>query len=338
MTTSTRRAVVRAPHRIELEERALPDPGPGEALLRTLAVGICGSDLHVLEGAHPFVALPVFPGHEVVAEVEAAGEGADRWRGRRVVLEPALVCGACRNCRRGRDNICEHLAVMGFQAPGGMGERFLAPADRLHGVPDAMSLDAAVLVEPVAVATHAARMVGPVEGRDVAVVGAGTIGLLCAQVALAGGAASVAVSDVDAGRRALAAGFGLEARESIAPQSVDVTFECVGVEGALRQAVASSRKGAKVAVVGVYGADPRVQAGLVQDWELTLQGCLMYTGEDYREAIRLLEAGAIDADRMISARYPLEAVDEAFQRARARGDTLKVVIEPRGSSGGVPTK
>lgn len=328
MTTTTRRAVVRTPHQIELEDHDLPDPSPGEVLLRTLAVGICGSDLHVLEGAHPFVTLPVFLGHEVVAEVEAVGEEAEGWLGRRVVLEPSLVCGTCRNCRRGRYNICEHLAVMGFQAPGGMGERFLAPADRLHGVPDAMSLDAAVLVEPVAVATHAVRMVGPVEGRDVAVVGAGTIGLLCAQVARAGGAASVVVSDIDAGRRDLAEGFGLEARESISPQSVDVTFECVGVEGALRHAVASCRKGAAVAVVGVYGADPRVQASLVQDWELTLQGCLMYTVEDYREAIRLLHGGAIDAERMISARYALEEVDDAFQRAGARGGTLKVVIEP----------
>lgn len=328
MTLSTRRAVVRAPHRIELEEHALPDPGSGEVLLHTIAVGICGSDLHVLEGAHPFVTLPVYPGHEVVAEVEVVGEGAEGWLGRRVVLEPSLVCGTCRNCRSGRYNICEHLEVMGFQAPGGMGARFAAPADRLHTVPESMSADTAVLVEPVAVATHAVRVVGPVEGRDVAVVGAGTIGLLCAQVACAGGAASVTVSDIDAGRRALAEGFGLAAREKLAPGSADVTFECVGVEGALRQAVAVSRKGAKVAVVGVYGADPRVQAGLVQDWELTLQGSLMYTGEDYREAIRLLGAGAIDAGRMISARFPLDAVDEAFQRAGERGDVLKVVIEP----------
>lgn len=328
MTISTLRAVVRAPHRIELEERELADPGPGEVLLRTLAVGICGSDLHVLEGLHPFVTLPVFPGHEVVAEVEAAGAGAEGWVGRRVVLEPSLVCGACRNCRSGRYNICEHLAVMGFQAPGGMGERFLAPADRLHGVPEAMSTDAAVLVEPVAVATHAMRMAGPVADRDVAVVGAGTIGLLCAQVARAHGVASLAVSDVDPGRRALAEGFGFQARNELAPATVDVALECVGVEGALQQAIASSRKGATVAVVGVYGADPRVQAGLVQDWELRLQGCLMYTAEDYREAIRLLEAGAIDVGRMISARYPLDEVEAAFERAAARGATLKVVIEP----------
>lgn len=326
----TRRAVVRAPHRIELEEHDVRDPGSGEVLLRTLAVGICGSDLHVLEGAHPFVTLPVFPGHEIVAEVEAVGEGADAWRDRRVVLEPSLVCGTCRNCRSGRYNICETLAVMGFQVPGGMGERFLAPADRLHALPDSMSLDAAVLVEPVAVATHAVRIVGPVDGRDVAVVGSGTIGLLCAQVARAGGASSVVVSDIDSGRRTLAEDFGFEAREELAPKSADVTFECVGVEGALRTAIASSRKGANVAVVGVYGADPRMQAGLVQDWELTLQGCLMYTAEDYREAIRLLEVGAIDVGRMISARYPLGDVEAAFERAAGRGDVLKVVIEPGG--------
>lgn len=329
MPHRTLRAVVREPHRIELEVHELADPGPGEVRLRTLAVGVCGSDLHVLEGAHPFVALPVYPGHEVVAEVEAAGADAETWLGRQVVLEPSIACGTCRSCRSGRYNICERLAVMGFQVPGGMGERFLAPADRLHEVPAGLSLDAAVLVEPLAVAMHAAWRVGPLAERDAVVLGAGTIGILCAHVARSRGAARVIVSDVDAGRRALAERFGFPAVGALGSRVADVAFECVGNESALRAAIAASRKGATVAVVGVYGRDPSIQAGLVQDWELTLVGCLMYTGQDYREALELLSAGAIDAASLISARYSLEGVEAAFEHAARRGSTLKVLIEPR---------
>lgn len=332
MSATSQRAVIAAPHRLELDRADLAAPREGEVRLRSLAVGICGSDLHVLEGRHPFVSYPVHPGHEVVAEVEAAGPGLEPWLGRRVVLEPSLVCGACRQCRAGRYNVCERLAVMGFQAAGGMAERFVAPIDRLHPVPDGMAVETAALVEPAAVAVHAARMAGSLAGCDVAVVGAGAIGLLCAQVAAAQGAASVRLSDPDPRRVALARALGLDAADRLPERAHDVVFECVGVEGALRAAIAASRKGATVAVVGVYGDDPRVQAGLVQDWELRLQGCLMYTAEDYREAIALLDRGAIDADRMVTDRFALADVESAFAAAARGGETLKVLLLPASRS------
>lgn len=329
MPTASRRVVVSEPHRLEIEPHEPGPPPAGWVRLRTLAIGVCGSDLHVFEGHHPFVSFPVHPGHEVVAEVVEAGQGAESRLGERVALEPSLTCGRCRHCRAGRYNICENLEVMGFQAPGGMADAFLAPADRLHTLPEGMGVDAGVLVEPTAVATHAARLVGPLEGRDVAVVGAGTIGVLCAQVARALGAASVVVSDIDPARRARAEErFGLHAASTLPELGADVVFECVGVEGALRTAIDAVRKGGTVAVVGVYGSDPRVQAGLVQDREVRLQGSLMYTGEDYRAAIELLAAGAIDADGMITHRYPLAEAREAYECAGSGGDALKVVLLP----------
>jgi len=286
----------------------------------------------VLAGHHPFVSYPVLPGHEIAAEVVAVGADADAaWIGARVALEPSLACGTCRHCRAGRYNICEHLRVMGFQAPGGMADAFLAPLDRLHRLPDALSATAGALVEPVAVATHAIRLAeegaAPLEGRNVAVIGAGTIGILCAQVARAAGA-TVTVADLDAARREMAGGFGFSAASSLGEDGFDVVFECVGVEGALRGAIDASRKGATVMVVGVYGSDPKIQAALIQDWELRLQGSLMYTAEDYEEAIRLLADGSIDAERMVTSEHPLADVGRAFEIAAAGGASLKVLLRP----------
>ena len=328
----TTRVVIDGPGAMRLEAVDLPVPGPGEARLRPLAIGICGSDLHVLAGHHPFVRYPVHPGHEIAAEVVAVGDDADAaWIGARAALEPSLVCGTCRPCRSGRYNICENLRVMGFQAPGGMADAFVSPIDRLHRLPDALSDTAGALVEPVAVATHAIRLAelgdGPLSGRDVSVVGAGTIGLLCAQVARAAGA-EVTIADVDPARREIAGGFGMPVVETLPAGSTDVVFECVGVQGALRGAVDALRKGGTVLVVGVYGSDPSVQAGLVQDRELRLQGSLMYTSEDYEEAIRLLAEDAIDAERMVTAVQPLAEVERAFAIAAAGGASIKVMLRP----------
>ena len=327
-----RRVAIGGPHDLRLEPFDLAEPRPGEARLHPLAIGICGSDLHVLAGHHPFVDYPVLPGHEIAAEVVAVGDDADAaWIGATVALEPSLACGACRACRAGRYNICESLRVMGFQAPGGMADAFNAPLDRLHRLPDALAGTVGALVEPVAVATHALRLAeesdGPLDGRDVAVIGAGTIGLLCAQVARAAGG-QVTVADLDDARRESARGFGLAAPETLEERAFDVVFECVGNEGALRGAIDASRKGATVIVAGVYGSDPKVQAGLIQDRELRLQGSLMYTSEDYREAIRLLATGAIDAQRMITSVHPLADVERAFEIAAAGGGSLKVMLRP----------
>lgn len=331
-SASVRRVAIRAPHELRIELAELPALRPGEARLRPLAIGICGSDLHVLAGHHPFVDYPVFPGHELAAEVIEVGRDADRsWIGARVALEPSLVCGSCRPCREGRYNICEHLRVMGFQAPGGMADAFHAPLDRLHRLPDTVSDPAGAMVEPVAVATHAVRLAaqsaGTLGDRDVAVVGAGTIGLLCAQVVRAAGA-DVTIIDPDEARRRIAEEVGIRTAPSPQAGAFDVVIECVGNESALRGAIDGLRKGGTVLVVGVYGRDPSMQAGLIQDRELRIQGSLMYTSEDYREAIDLLETRSIDIGPMVTSVHPLADAERAFELAAAGGESLKVMLTP----------
>lgn len=320
--------MIREPHHVEVFDDQIPQPNAGEALIRVKAIGICGSDLHTLEGLHPFVSYPVLPGHEIAGIIEQVGAGVDVGLvGKMVALEPSLVCGTCRNCRAGRYNICENLKVMGFQTPGAMTELFATPVDRLHFLPDGATFTLGAFVEPTAVAVHAARLPGSLKGRDVAVIGAGTIGLLVAQVARAYDAASVTIVDLDASRRAIAEKLGLKAVEALPKNSVDVAFECVGVEAALRSAILAGRKGATIVIVGVFGKDASIPAGLIQDWELHLMGSLMYVRDDYVEAIRLLANKQIRIDEIVTHRYPLGEAAQAFETAIQRGGALKVILD-----------
>jgi len=330
VSVTIRRVVVDHPQVVRVERAELPDvPAAGQTRVRPRAIGICGSDLHVLAGHHPFVRYPVHPGHELVGEVEAVGDHVDEaWIGRRVVLEPGLSCGECRSCLRGDRHLCETLRVMGFQVPGGMADAFDAPLDRLHRLPDSIPSEQGALVEPLAVATHAVRLAGDLAGRDVLVVGAGPIGVACALVARADGA-SVTVADVDPQRRSVAVErFGMAVTAAGEGSGFDLAFECVGVEPALRSAIAAIRKGGMVMVVGVHGSDARIQAGSIQDRELTLRGTLMYQSQDVVRAIELLEHGAVDGGAWVDARVPLERTAEGYALAAAGGAVLKVLLIP----------
>ena len=322
-----KRARIPEAHKIEwFEDASLGRaPGAGEVVLEPLAVGVCGSDLHVFENLHPFVTLPVLPGHEVAGRVIEVGAGVDAsWLGATVALEPNVTCGQCKNCRRGRYNICEHLQVMGFQTPGAMSERFVTLLHRVHRLPDTLAPEVGAMIEPLAVAVHAVRMVN-VTGQDVAVLGAGTIGLLVAQVARAYGAANVRVVDFLESRRMVAAQLNLDSSEP-GNDKFDVILECVGSGKALSSAIESCHKGGEIVVVGVYGQPATIPAKLIQDWELTLRGTLMYTSLDYVEAIRLLERGLVNTKPLITHRFKLSEVETAFHAALEREKALKVML------------
>src|SRR5580692_1609470 len=207
------RRVVVYPGRIAVEAADIPAPRPNEALVRTLAVGVCGSDLHAAHGRHPFVPLPYRPGHEVVGVIETAGSAAGTFApGQRVTVEPDLPCWACKMCTSGRENLCENLQFFGCgYAQGGMADYFTLAANRLHLVPDALDDHTAALIEPLSTPVHAVRLAGDVAGRSVAVLGAGTIGLLTLSVLRAHGAGQVITTDPLAAKRDRATALGADA-------------------------------------------------------------------------------------------------------------------------------
>jgi 2-desacetyl-2-hydroxyethyl bacteriochlorophyllide A dehydrogenase len=338
-----RQVVLAAPGELRIEDGPLPDPGPGEIRVRAHAVGICGSDLHALAGEHPFIDLPVVPGHEAAGLVDAVGSGVAAFSpGDAVLLEPNLVDHECLYCRSGRYNLCEHLRVVGCQTSGALAEAFVAPAERFHRVPEGMSMTAAALVEPLSTATHAVRIAAGVADRTVAVLGAGSIGLLTMLAARAAGATAIAVTDPVAAKRALATELGAdlavdptgptavdEIRERL-PHRPDVVFDCVSNQSSIDQAIALALKGGTVVVVGVPAGAVSVPLHLVQDREIRLQGTAMYVQEDVQAAIALIAGGRIPVDRVVTRTYPLAEAQAAFDAAaHGIGDEPAVKIQLR---------
>jgi 2-desacetyl-2-hydroxyethyl bacteriochlorophyllide A dehydrogenase len=333
------RRVVVYPGRIAVEAAEVPAPGPNEALVRTLAAGVCGSDLHAAGGHHPFVPLPYRPGHEVVGVIEAAGSAAGAWTlGQRVIVEPDLPCWTCKMCTSGRENLCENLQFFGCgYAQGGMADYFTLAANRLHPVPDALDDHAAALIEPLSTPVHAVRLAGDVAGRSFAVLGAGTIGLLTLAVLRAHGAGKVVSTDPDLPKRERAAALGADATidartPDVAGQvrevlggSADAVFDCVSVQSSMDQAIAIADKGGTVMVVGVPARDVTVPLPIVQDHQIRIQGSATYLPEDYAESAGLLGRGAVRAADFVTATRPLARVAEAFELASS-GRHVKVLV------------
>ena len=289
--------------------------------------------LHAYHGKHPFITLPVVPGHEVVGTVEALGEGATGVKvGDRVVLEPNIVCGECVHCRSGRYNLCEKLTVVGCVGPldGAMGDYFIAPAERLIPVDPLLDLTQAAMIEPLATGTHAVRVAGGTNGKRVAVLGSGSIGLLTMQAAKAGGAAAIVVTDLSPAKRQRALDLGADAafdpREPDVVEEMrahlggpaDVVFDCVAIQATMDQAIALAHKGGTVVVEGVPEADVTVPLAIIQDREIRIQGTAMYTREDMLSAMNLIADGAVDAESLVTKTHAARASSRCLRRSRRR--------------------
>lgn len=352
-----------ANHWIEATEDGLlhrsgvaPEPLPGEALIESILVGICGTDLHAMSGEHPFVPLPYRPGHEVVARIQSFGDdaahtgasGESLAPGDRVVVEPPLFCGACKQCRAGRTNMCEQLTFFGTGHPqGGMARYSTIRTDRLHRVPESLSRYGAALIEPLATPVHAIRVAmgsGPEAVLDlsdsaVVVIGTGTIGLMVVAAARWAGVRRLITVDPLAGKRELALRLGADtAIDANTPdlavvvrkglgESADVVFDCVSTQSTVDTAVTLAAKGGTVVTVGVPVGRVSVDLPLIQDAQIRLQGSITYTAADYRTAIEILASGAIDADSLVSFEGSLEAIEDSVAAARG-GHHVKVVVHP----------
>lgn len=336
-----KQAIMTAPGEIEFRDIEAPVPGEGEVLLRVQRIGVCGSDVHVYHGKHPYTGYPVVQGHEFSASLEATGPGVTGLKpGMKVTSMPQIVCGVCEPCKRGDYHICDQLKVQGFQAPGCAQELWVTDASKIILLPDTFSYEQGAMVEPVSVAVHAVRRAGDMQGKNVAVLGAGPIGNLVAQVARAGGA-NVLITDVSDFRLDIARQCGLEntcnpskesfkdaVLRSFGKTSYRVGFECVGIEATMTDAIETIAKGGTIVVVGVFGEKPRVDMGLVQNNELNLVGTLMYKKEDYERAVELIGTGEVSTIPLMSRHYSMDDYLDAYKFIdQARDRTMKVFID-----------
>jgi len=329
-----------------LEFIEVPDLYPGqladnEVLLQIRTIGICGGDIHVMHGEHPFVTYPVIQGHEYGAEVLAVGKRVTKVKpGDKATARPQLVCGECPPCRKGKWNVCQKLRVQGFQAPGAAQSHFIVPEERLIKVDHTLPFDDIAMIEPCAVGAHATSKVDLTD-KNVVVTGAGTIGNLVAQFAQARGAKKVLITDISDLRLNKAQECGVKyianttkenfkeaIRRVFGDEMYQVGFEVSGVQTCITDLVANIEKGNDIVLVGVFSTPPRVDLAIVDEHEITITGSMMYKHEDFEWAAELLRDEKIKVKPLVTQHFDFEEFAAAYKFIdNNRESCMKVIID-----------
>lgn len=334
--------VMTAPGQIEFRQIPVPKPDADQVLVKIRRIGICGSDMHVYHGLHPFTKYPVTQGHEVSGEIVDVGSNVkDRSIGQKVTIEPQVTCGVCHPCRHGKYNLCEELKVMGFQTTGTASEYFAVDAAKTTPLPDDMTFEQGAMLEPLSVAVHAVRRYQDIENADVIVIGCGPIGLLIIQTAKALGARSVLASDISDYRLNIAKNtgadfivnskkqdFGEAVKDAFGPDKADVIYDCAGNNTTMGQAIKYARKGSVIVLVAVFSGMANVDLAVLNDHELTLDTTMMYRHDDYLTAIELVEKGKIQLEPLLSKRFSFDKYLEAYKYIENNTEeAIKVMID-----------
>lgn len=330
--SGSRVATLVAAGEFEIGIQPVPDPGPGEVLIRVGECGVCGSDVKMYSGNHPVHRPPLRLGHEVIGTIAGTGAGVDEGRlGSEVAVYPGIGCGECYSCRHGRPQLCDTMSLVGGHLPGGFSDHLVVPAENAVPLDPAIPAGQEVLVEPFAVALHAVNRGDLGAGESVLVIGAGPIGLFVAHVLRARGHEGILVSDVLERRREAARSCGFE--EIIDPEDgglaealhaaghpdgVDVAFECAGTAAAVADGLEATVPGGRVVLVGVTPNPLEVDSVALQRRERSLIGAMMYDPEEFHDAMRILAGGAIDGSpsadgNSLTERFPLEEIAGAFR-------------------------
>lgn len=336
--------LVRGPNDFSVVDRPDPIPTPDTAILRIHCTGICATDITTISGRSTVARFPMTPGHEFIAQVEMIEDGFEFGIGDWVTIYPTEGCGTCSACQEGKPNHCPDFKVWGVSRDGGaFAERMVVPVKQLLPVPERLRNTAGALIEPTAVAVHALRRARLEAGQRVVIIGTGSIGLLIAQAARAAGAAQVTLVDRLPGRRATAEALGfsdfmltsngnLATELSQAPGApFDIVFDTVGTPATLEAAVAALRITGYLVVLGFpHGDEPlTLPYPMFYRKELSLILSRNYARDDFIEATRLLESGAIASNVMVTGTFPLSGFASALDALRQQpADHVKVLINP----------
>jgi 2-desacetyl-2-hydroxyethyl bacteriochlorophyllide A dehydrogenase len=320
-------------HKISVIEREVPTIGPDEVLVKPTCCGICGTDLHILR--HGFVGThyPVTPGHEFAGHITAVGKDVRGLKeGDFVAVDPNVTCGTCRWCQMGRPNLCIHLTPIGVGRPGAAAEFVAVPAKNAVVVKENIGDGAAAMIEPLACALHAVESSRGVKGRNVLVLGGGTMGTLIALSAKAQGAGSVAISDPSEAKLQIARSVGISDARTPADFSgdqFDVVFEAAGVPRALTQGIALLDKVGTLVQVGVHDTDATATYNpfLLYEREQTFVGSNS-CAEQFEPAAEFIQDIQSEVDLMIGK--PFDVWDfEAAVTSMDKGLSIKTQLRFR---------
>lgn len=338
--------VIEGPNRVRLAEMAPPAPGPGELLIRSRAVGICGSDVELYQGTRPqgFYRYPLVPGHEWAGEVAAAGEQAGQFQvGERVVTEGILSCGTCGNCRCGLTNLCESgYDEIGFTRPGGLAEYVVVPARQVHRLPRDAAFEEAALLEPTAVVAQAFLHAGLQAAATAVVIGDGTIGLLAVQILRLFHPAALILAGSHEERLALGRGLGAThtlqsgsqdigqcVDDLTAGRGADLVFEGGSRASGVALAMRLARRGGMVILAGIAGAGAllSMESDTIVLKHLAVQGIFGASSAAWTYAVQLFSAGLLQLAALVTHRFALPDYQAALETVIARREgVLKVLL------------
>ncbi|MFD2922210.1 zinc-binding alcohol dehydrogenase family protein [Halobacillus naozhouensis] len=322
---------------VELEEPELSEPN--DVKIRMKAMGICGSDMHILHGENPFASYPRIIGHEVSGEIIETGESvSDLAVGDKVVVEPMTACGECYACRQGRPNVCENVEVYGVHREGGGREVMVMPEHLVHRVDDSLNWEEIALIEPFTIGAQSIYRSQVQEGDYVFLIGAGPIGLCCLKMAKQAGA-HVAISDFNEKRLEFAKGWGADCvihpQTQVVEDEIDkwtagmganVVIDAVGLPKTVEQAIEVTSVAARVVLLGFDQKVSEIaQVGITKK-ELTICGSRLQTHR-FPKVIELFNSSAFDVKDLVSHQFPLSEAKDAFQlMEEAPPEVRKVII------------
>jgi L-iditol 2-dehydrogenase len=332
--------------KLNLVQMPEPDLGPDDVLIRVRACGICGSDVHGFDGSTGRRIPPLVMGHEAAGVVERAGSAVhDLAPGDRVTFDSTIYCGQCFFCSRGEVNLCDNRQVMGvspgpYRRHGAFAEFVSVPRRIVYRLPDSLGFEPAALIEAASVAVHAVTITPVRIGDTAVVVGAGMIGVLTVQALRKAGCAQVIAVDLEDSRLEMARAAGATetlnaktdvlaaVRERSDGHGAAAAVECVGAEQPIRTAVACTRKGGTVTLVGNVSPQVSIPLQEVVTRQIRLQGSCASNGE-YPAVIALMASGAISVAPLISAVAPLSDGPQWFDRLyRKEPGLMKVILKP----------
>jgi 2-desacetyl-2-hydroxyethyl bacteriochlorophyllide A dehydrogenase len=316
-------AVIVTPGEIAIE--SVPDPTPGrrDVVVAVAGCGICGTDLHIMDGEFA-PAYPIVPGHEFAGEVVATGSDVTEIRvGDRVAVDPSLHCGECYYCRRARGNLCENWAAIGVTTAGGAAEYAVAPVKNCYRLPEGVEVADAALIEPLSCAVRGFDVLPRNLADHYLIYGSGTMGLMMMELAKRAGAASVSMVDLNPERLETAKLLGCTAAvtsadELDAPRGWDIVVDCTGVEAAIVDGLRRVGRGGTFLQFGVANYDARatIEPYKIYNQEITITGSMAVL-HSFERAGDLFTAGVLRPDVFISHRYPLDRYADALAQFKA---------------------
>jgi 2-desacetyl-2-hydroxyethyl bacteriochlorophyllide A dehydrogenase len=328
--------VVEAPGRHAFRDVEIPAYAADEVLIGSVVAAMCGTDVKILRGLLPdgVASYPCIPGHEWSGVVEAVGARvSDLSVGDRVISEGLLRCGTCPRCLAGETNLCVNYSQLGFTRGGGFGAYVTTPRRVVHRIPDTVGFAAAALVEPLACIVHAFERSGVGPGDSVAVVGGGGLGSLAVLLARQIGARRVVVYDVSETELTLARRLGadqaIDATEPVAPdEPADVTVETSGSPAALRTAIAATRRGGRVVLLGTAGKGASItfQDDEIVRRELDVVGSLSYTAAAWTTSLDLVVDVKIDVGSVITHRFAISDYEAALRMFEDRTEPVGRIV------------